>query len=322
MKKVISLCLTVVMLLSVTAGLNLTAFAGTPLIYNINVYHANEPAAGARPDFMYQQYDLIGDEGVYYADIDKSANDKTTSEGTSWYDLTAKAWVDPADSTYRFICGHQYQLYVYLSLSGGGQVAFANPNDMDARVNGNVASARESRFNFDDQHLEISRTFPVLAHNLTAVAAKKATPVATGNNAYYQCSVCNECFKDEKGTIPTTVAAETINKTAKWTNPLKVTAKKPTVKFKSLKKKNQTIAAKKAFTVSKAQGKVTYKLNSAKKGKKSYKKYFAINKTTGKITVKKKLPKGTYKVSFKVSAAGTAYYKAGTKNVTVNIKVK
>ena len=76
-----------------------------------------------------------------------------------------------------------------------------------------------------------------------------------------------------------------------------------------------------AMAVSNAQGKVTYKLSSAKKGKKSKKKYFTVAKS-GKITVKKKLKKGTYKVKIMVTAAGSSTYKAAVKTVTVSIKVK
>lgn len=102
---------------------------------------------------------------------------------------------------------------------------------------------------------------------------------------------------------------------AKKANTLTVKAKKPTVKYSKLKKKNQTVARKKAITVSNAQGTVTY-------AKSSGNKKITINKKTGKITVKKGLKKGTYKVKIKVKAAGNASYKAATKTVTVTIKVK
>jgi hypothetical protein len=119
---------------------------------------------------------------------------------------------------------------------------------------------------------------------------------------------------------PVTVVAA--KRTVKKANTLKVKAKKPTVKYSKLKKKKQTIAVKKAMTVSEAKGKVTYKISSVKKGNKSYKKKFSINAKTGKITIKKGLKKGTYKVKIKVKAAGNSTYKAATKTVTVKIKVK
>ncbi len=158
-------------------------------------------------------------------------------------------------------------------------------------------------------------------HETTLIPYKAATPVSTGNYACYYCKSCGKYFSDKEATNEI-AGPKSIQKTAKWNNTITVKAKKPTVKYSSLKKKNQTLKANKLMTISKAQGKVSYTLNSAKKGKKSYKKYFKIDKKTGKLTIKKKLPKGTYKVSVKVSAPGNAYYKAGYKNTTVNIKVK
>lgn len=56
--------------------------------------------------------------------------------------------------------------------------------------------------------------------------------------------------------------------------------------------------------------------------KAKFKKYFKVNAKNGNITVKKKIKKGTYKVKIKVTAAGNAGFKPGTKTVTVKIKVK
>ncbi len=131
---------------------------------------------------------------------------------------------------------------------------------------------------------------------------KKATPTATGTKVY-KCTVCNK-----------TIKTETIAKCAKYANPITVKVKTATVKFSKLKKKNQTVAQNNAFTISKAQGKVTYTKSSGNK-----KITVASN---GKITIKKGLKKGTYKVKIKVTAAGNATYKAATKTVTVTIKVK
>ncbi|MBQ3292269.1 MAG: hypothetical protein IJH43_07830 [Mogibacterium sp.] len=95
-----------------------------------------------------------------------------------------------------------------------------------------------------------------------------------------------------------------------------LTAKGKTIKIKkkTIKKKTLKYAAKKAFTVSKAQGTVTYKKT---KGNKK----ITVAKN-GKITVKKGLKKGTYKIKVKVTAAGNDNYLAGSKTVTVTIKVK
>ena len=107
---------------------------------------------------------------------------------------------------------------------------------------------------------------------------------------------------------------------AKKANPMKVKAKTAALKYKKLKTRKQTIAAKNAVAVSKAKGKVTYKLVSVTK--KSFKKYFTVQKKTGKITVKKGLKKGTYKLKIKVTAAGNSSYKSLSKTVTCKIRVK
>ena len=118
----------------------------------------------------------------------------------------------------------------------------------------------------------------------------------------------------------TTDATYTINKA---NNPITLKAKTVKVKYKKLKKKAKTIKRANAFAVSKAKGKLSYKLVSAKKGKKSFRKKFSVNAKTGKITVKKRLKKGTYKVKVKVKAAGNANYKASAwKTVTFKVKVK
>ena len=75
-------------------------------------------------------------------------------------------------------------------------------------------------------------------------------------------------------------------------------------------KKNITATVAK---VSKAQGKVTYKVSGNKK----------VSIKNGKLTIKKGLKKGkTIKVKVTVTAAGTAKYNKATKTQTVSIKVK
>ena len=73
----------------------------------------------------------------------------------------------------------------------------------------------------------------------------------------------------------------------------------------------------KAVAVSKANGKVTYKLVATKKTKN-----FKVGKESGAITVPKGTKKGTYKVTIEVTAADDANHKRASKTVTVTIKVK
>ena len=103
-------------------------------------------------------------------------------------------------------------------------------------------------------------------------------------------------------------------KIVKAKNPMVVKTKAVTFKAKDVKKKNQTIKQAAAFTVTKNQGKVTYKKKSG-----DAKITIASN---GTITVKKGLKKGKYKFVVNVTAAGNANYNKITKAATVNITVK
>ncbi|MBR3317586.1 MAG: hypothetical protein IKG21_07210 [Atopobiaceae bacterium] len=47
-----------------------------------------------------------------------------------------------------------------------------------------------------------------------------------------------------------------------------------------------------------------------------------MSKATGKVTVKKGTKKGTYAINIKVTAAGNASYKAGSKTVACKVVVK
>ena len=63
-----------------------------------------------------------------------------------------------------------------------------------------------------------------LGHSTALTEAKAATCTATGNHAYYTCGRCNGVFKDEAGTVKTTVAEETIAATGHAYNDGEVTA--------------------------------------------------------------------------------------------------
>lgn len=104
-----------------------------------------------------------------------------------------------------------------------------------------------------------------------------------------------------------------INK-AKATIKVKTASKK--YKKAIVKKKKQTFSIGASVT---GKGKLTY--NISKYYGKS-KKYLSINKKAGKITVKKGIPKGTYKVKVKISAATSTNYEAVTKTATIKVVVK
>ena len=49
---------------------------------------------------------------------------------------------------------------------------------------------------------------PANGHDMKKTEAHAATCTASGNNEYYACKICDQVFKDEAGTTPTTAAAE------------------------------------------------------------------------------------------------------------------
>ncbi|MBQ4361850.1 MAG: hypothetical protein II787_02905, partial [Lachnospiraceae bacterium] len=97
--------------------------------------------------------------------------------------------------------------------------------------------------------------------------------------------------------------------------PMRITARKPAVKAAALAKKAQKIKKTKAFRITKAKGKVTFKKRSGSS------KRLTISKA-GVITVKKGTKKGTYKIRVRATARGNSNYRKGYKNVTVKVRVK
>lgn len=95
------------------------------------------------------------------------------------------------------------------------------------------------------------------------------------------------------------------------TNPMRITVKTKTVKYKNIKKAKRIVAP---ITVKKAKGKVMYKkLSGSKK---------LSLKSNGKIVVKKGSKKGTYTAKIKVTAKGNSTYKSASKTVKVKVKVR
>ena len=125
------------------------------------------------------------------------------------------------------------------------------------------------------------------------------------------------------GTAKITInaAAGSSYKAASKTVTIKVTKGVPTITTKTVSKTVKVSAVKKkaqTFAIGAAansKGKVTYKAA----GKSPV---LSLNAKTGKITVKKGAKKGTYKLKVKISAAAKGNYNAGSKTVTVTVKVK
>jgi len=112
--------------------------------------------------------------------------------------------------------------------------------------------------------------------------------------------------------VPSTPSRTPV-KITKVANPITVKAKTYKIDYKKLTERNQKIARKYAFSISKAKGTVTF----AKKGGVSK---ISIGKK-GTIIVKRGLKAGTYKLKVKVTASGTKYHKAGAKIVYVKVIV-
>lgn len=151
----------------------------------------------------------------------------------------------------------------------------------------------------------------------TTISAKINFP--TGATTY-KSSNTKVAKVDSKGNVKgvgagkATITVTNNKKSASADITVKKIANTMTVKFTKTvnanSKKNITATVAK---VSKAQGKVTYKVSGDKK----------VSIKNGKLTIKKGLKKGkTIKVKVTVTAAGTAKYNKATKTQTVSIKVK
>lgn len=167
-----------------------------------------------------------------------------------------------------------------------------------------------------DANTAISTTNALSASNYTEASFKAVTDAkatletllaktdATSTEIIQATNALNDAIGKLLKKTPTVV---------KKAQPMTVKAVLKAVSFKALKKAKKVVKG--AIVVKKNQGTVTYKkLSGSKK--------LTINKTTGKVTVKKGTKKGLYKIKVKVTAKGNAKYKAGSKIVTVKIRVK
>lgn len=195
---------------------------------------------------------------------------------------------------------------------------------------GNYSGARATVFQIEKGSQDIVAADKTVAMGKTV---KLGANVSSGENLIYETSnpkiakisATGVVKPVSVGTIAITIrAAETDNYEAglktiivtvkKGANPLVAKAKKASVKYSKVKSKNQVLTVSKVMSVSKAQGKVTYKKISGSK-----KIVIAKN---GKVTIKKGLEKGTYKIKAKICAAGNANYNKKTKTIAFTIDVK
>lgn len=99
---------------------------------------------------------------------------------------------------------------------------------------------------------------------------------------------------------------------------LKVKAKSQKIKYSTIKKKKLTVKARDIFTISKAQGKITF---SVEEYDKKAQKKITLSKS-GNLNIKKGLKKGTYSLRVNVYADGNKKYNFAKKTVKLIIKVK
>ena len=149
--------------------------------------------------------------------------------------------------------------------------------------------------------------FEKALNDLNEVLAKEGATAAEINAAKEALDAAIAALKKKPAPVVT-----------KKANPMTAKAKAVKIKYAKLKKKTQKVKKAKAFTIKKAQGKVTFKLT--KKDKKAKSK-IKVSKA-GVVTVKKGLKKGKYTIKIKVTAAGNASYKAASKTIKMVIKVK
>ena len=230
-----------------------------------------------------EQYDIILPLGHEWDEGEVTSKPTCAQQGTKEY----KCKRDPSHTKTEFlpVLGHTWSAATY-------------------KWNGDNSKVTAQRIcSRDPSHKETETV------NTSAKVVKKATYTEKGKTKY-TAKFKNKAFKTQTKIVADIPVLE------KKANTLKVKAKNKKVKRKSLKKKSKTF---KLISVKNAKGKVTYKIAGASK---KSKKVLKLNKKTGKIKIKKKAKKGTYKIKVKVTAAGTETYKAGSKTVTVKIKVR
>ena len=168
----------------------------------------------------------------------------------------------------------------------------------------------------DSNVIEVSKTF--VAKEAERTDENKTEETETEKSGSESGSQANNAtIIEEKGSSSGQKASTSSSNGSKTENkknqPINIK-----VKTKKISKGKKGLTLKKLISVKNAVGTVKYKLTKVNKAKSSFK----VDSKTGAIKIKKKLKKGTYKLTITVTAAGTEEYKKYTKKVTVKIKVK
>lgn len=192
------------------------------------------------------------------------------------------------------------------SVSVGPMTAFAS--DWQVYKGGTDTEKTAAEFTTDENGNVNSITFTVPDKSADGVYVSMSTMMHS-NDAFMKIEYASAELTSKPEEKPEEKPDEKPVKTAP-TIKVKTTAKN--YKYTTLKKKAQ------AFTMGttvNSKGTLTYKKLSGSSA-------ITVNSKTGKVTVKKGIKKGTYKTKIKVSAAAKGNYKAGTKTVTVTVRVK
>ena len=193
------------------------------------------------------------------------------------------------------------------SVSVGPMTAFAS--DWQVYKGGTDTEKTAAEFTIDENGNVNSITFVVPDKSADGVYVNMSTMMHS-NDAFMKIEYASAELTSKPEEKPEEKPDEKPVKQTAPTIKVKTTAKN--YKYTTLKKKAQ------AFTMGatvNSKGTLTYKKLSGSSA-------ITVNSKTGKVTVKKGIKKGTYKAKIKVSAAAKGNYKAGSKTVTVTVKVK
>ena len=181
-----------------------------------------------------------------------------------------------------------------------------------------------------------TQTITVSVKNSKGVVSKKYGDKAFSLGAKaksgltYKSSNTKIATVDSKGKVTIKAAGTVkITITAKATSTYKSATKVVTVKAAKAAPSIKTKVGSKTFTYAAVKKKAqafTLGTSVNSKGKLSYKKLSGSSaiavSSTGKFTVKKGLKKGTYRVKVRIAAAAKGNYSAGSRTVTITVKVK
>lgn len=343
MKKLLSIILSITMLLSITAGLNISAYAltgsgscGNNLTYKYDAAKGELVISGTG-----EMTDFTVSESPFYDSNIKSViiNSGVTSVGGSafYYCRSLKSVKLPSSlksiGEWAFRgCSALTDINIPSGVTNIGERAFRECSSLKSiTLPSGIKTISYAAFfgcwaltgiTIPNGVTSIEPTAFYNCKSLLSVYIPK-TVKSIGFDAFRDCKKLKDVYyfgsqKDWKAIKIETqneyLTGAVIHYNYKYSNSLTVKSKKVTVKYSKLRKKNQLIAQKNAFSVNQAKGKVTYKKTSGNKK-------IAVS-SAGKITVKKGLKKGTYKIKVKITAAGNSMYKSAAKTVKITVIVK